>query len=80
MVCSMIVPGLVVRRGYADPFGMTNKRATTNAGVLRLRLEDDGEKQTTASASAEADPYGMTTRKTKARCYGRGWVRGILGG
>jgi hypothetical protein len=31
-------------------------------------LEDDGEKQTTAKASAtattEADPYGMTNKKT----------------
>jgi len=43
-------------------------RPETNAGVLRLRLEDDGEERATANATAktEADPYGMTNKETDA--------------
>jgi hypothetical protein len=36
----------------------------SNTGVLRC-AQDDGEKL--ATARAEADPYGMTTRKAKAK-------------
>jgi hypothetical protein len=47
------------------------ERARANTGVLRigrkeraLRLEDDGEKQATATATEEADPYGMTNQRS----------------
>jgi hypothetical protein len=43
-------------------WGGVSVAGVRNAGVLRLRLEDDGEEQTTAGATA--DPFGMTTQKS----------------
>jgi hypothetical protein len=48
----------------ADPYGMTNKRATAKA---ETSAKADPYGMTNKRATAEADPYGMTNKEQKQK-------------